>query len=48
MTKKRSIHAPPLMLPTYNARQRPSPPVNKTAEAFAGEETQVAWHKNLV
>ena len=47
-TKKRSIDAPPLMLPTYNAGQRPSPPVTKTAEVVAGEETLVARHKNLV
>ena len=47
-TKKRSIDAPPLMLPTYNAGQRPSPAVTKTAEVVAGEETQVARHKNLV
>ncbi len=37
------------MLPTtYNAGQQPSPPVTKTAEVVAGEETQVARQNNLV
>lgn len=47
-TKKRSIDAPPLMLPTYNAGQRAGPPMTKTTEVVADMETKLARQKNLV
>lgn len=47
-TKKRSIDAHPLMLPTYNAGQRACPPMSKTAEVVADVETKLVKHKNLI
>ena len=47
-TKKRSIDAPPLMLPTYNAGQQAGPSMSKSTEVDADIETRLAKQKHLV